>query len=144
MTDDNDVVFKQRISTDRTTIQTCLDFAENYSFVAQDAVQGFHWKNSQATIHPFVAYFKQLGELQHKSMCVISDCLQHDTITVHRFQKDVLNYLQKTAPHLSNFFYFSDGAPSQYKNFKIFANLVCHQRDFGMAFFCDIPWQECL
>ena len=28
------------------------DFSENYSFVLQDAAQGFHWNNSQATIHP--------------------------------------------------------------------------------------------
>ena len=32
------------------------DFSENYGFVLQDAAQGFHWNNSQATIHPFVAY----------------------------------------------------------------------------------------
>ena len=34
------------------------DFSENYSFVLQDAAQGFHWNNSQATIHPFVAYYR--------------------------------------------------------------------------------------
>lgn len=34
------------------------DFAENYSFAIQDEVQGFHWNNSQATIHPFVAYYR--------------------------------------------------------------------------------------
>ena len=33
-----------------------LDFAENYSFVTQDRAQGFHWNNSQATIHPFALY----------------------------------------------------------------------------------------
>ena len=33
------------------------DFSENYSFILQDAAQGFHWNNSQATIHPFVAYY---------------------------------------------------------------------------------------
>ena len=27
------------------------DFSENYAFVLQDAAQGFHWNNSQATIH---------------------------------------------------------------------------------------------
>jgi hypothetical protein len=32
------------------------DFAENYSFIVQDAAQGFHWENSQATLHPFVTY----------------------------------------------------------------------------------------
>ena len=30
------------------------DFSENYSFVLQDAVQGFHWNNAQATIHPLL------------------------------------------------------------------------------------------
>ena len=34
------------------------DFSENYSFVVQDEVQGFHWENSQVTVHPFVMYFK--------------------------------------------------------------------------------------
>ena len=33
------------------------DFSENYAFILQDAAQGFHWNNSQATIHPFVAYY---------------------------------------------------------------------------------------
>ena len=28
------------------------DFAGNDSFVVQDAVQGHHWDNNQATIHP--------------------------------------------------------------------------------------------
>ena len=30
------------------------DFSENYSFVLQDSAQGFHWNNSQATLHPFL------------------------------------------------------------------------------------------
>ena len=34
-----------------------LEFAENYLFVVQDAAQGFHWNNSQATIHPLVLYY---------------------------------------------------------------------------------------
>ena len=28
------------------------DFSENYAFVVQDFAQGFHWNNSQCTIHP--------------------------------------------------------------------------------------------
>ena len=35
------------------------DFSENYTFVIQDAVQGYHWSNDQVTLHPFVAYFRQ-------------------------------------------------------------------------------------
>ena len=33
-----------------------LDFAENYLFIIQDAVQGFHWENCEATLHPFFVY----------------------------------------------------------------------------------------
>ena len=34
------------------------DFAENYSFIVQNEVQGFHWNISQCTLHPVVVYFK--------------------------------------------------------------------------------------
>ena len=33
------------------------DFAENYSFFVQYAIQGWHWVNSQATLNPFCVYF---------------------------------------------------------------------------------------
>ena len=33
-----------------------MGVAENYSYLIQDAVQGFHWNNVQATPHPFVVY----------------------------------------------------------------------------------------
>jgi hypothetical protein len=33
------------------------DFAENYSFILQDEVQGYHWNNAQATIYPFAIFF---------------------------------------------------------------------------------------
>ena len=62
-----------------------VDFSENYSFVLQDAAQGFHWNNSQATLHPFVAYYLDSGEVQHLSYVVISDCMHHDTVAVHLF-----------------------------------------------------------
>ena len=42
---------------------------ENYSSVVQDAAQGFHWDNSQCTVHPFVGYFKNnvSSETEHKT-----------------------------------------------------------------------------
>ena len=109
-----------------------LDFAENYSFVIQDAAQGFHWDNSQATLHPFVAYYKNEDQLEHISMCVISDCLKHDTITVHSFLQVVLPYLKDCHPVIKHIHYFSDGAASQYKNYKNFCNLLYHYSDFGL------------
>lgn len=58
------------------------DFSENYSFVLQDAAQGFHWNNSQATLHPFVTYYLNSGEVCYLSYKMISDCLHHDTVAV--------------------------------------------------------------
>ena len=47
------------------------DSAENYSFVVQDDIQGFHWNNSQCTIHPCVPCYKdQSGKLCHHSLAL--------------------------------------------------------------------------
>jgi len=96
----------------------------------QDAVQGFHWNNQQATIHPFVVYYNTPNySLQHLSFVVKSDCLQHDTVSVHYFQKELISFLkQKFA--VKKIYYFSDGAAAQYKNRKNFLNLAHHQEDF--------------
>lgn len=52
-----------------------LDFSENYSFVVQDATQGWHWSKSRCTIHPFVMYYnnKKNNVLEHLSY-VIHNC----------------------------------------------------------------------
>ncbi len=123
---------KERLA-DGEVLVVC-DFAENYSFVLQDAAQAFHWNNSQATLHPFVAYYKTEGELKHTSLVVVSDCLTHDTIAVHVFQRSLISHLcQHLGRTPSKVIYFSDGAASQYKNFKNLINLCHHQEDFGCA-----------
>lgn len=112
---------------------TCIilgDFAENYSFIIQDAAQGYHWDNTQCTLHPFAVYHKEGDTVACQSVCMISDHLKHDTITVHAFLKVLIPYLQGLMK-VDKVIYFSDGAASQYKNFKNFANLCCHARDFG-------------
>ena len=64
-----------------------MDFEENYSFIIQDAIQGFYWQNSQATLHPFAVYYRDLStnELRCGSYCAISDHLKHNQTTVHCF-----------------------------------------------------------
>ena len=105
-----------------------LDSAENYSFVVQDAVQGFHWENSQATLHPFVAYFRfSNGDLKHTSICVISDCLIHDQTTVRCFLTKVITLMKQKVNNIEIIHYYRDGAPSQHKNYKGLVNL-CHSR----------------
>ena len=50
-----------------------LHFVKNYSFSVQVAAQGFHWNNSQATIHPFVIYYvDRRGKLAYKSYTSMS------------------------------------------------------------------------
>lgn len=61
------------------TIIVILDFSENYSVVIQDEVQGYHWCNQQATVHPFVCYYKESNELKTHSFVIISENLQHNT-----------------------------------------------------------------
>ncbi len=57
-----------------------VDFS---SFVLQDAAQGYHWNNSQATIHPFVAYYKDRSENRmHLSYVIVSEVLHHNTTAV--------------------------------------------------------------
>ena len=110
-----------------------LDFAENYSFVVQDAVQGYYWNNSQATLHPLVAYYrKEDGSLGTISFCVVSDCLKHDATAVYAFISVIIAHLKKLIPGLSLVRYFSDGAASQYKNCKNFLNLCYHEEDFAV------------
>ena len=121
---------KEQLSED--TALVLLDFAENYSFLVQDAVQGVHWNNTQATLHPFVVYHKKGGKTTPINYCVISDHMKHDTITVHAFLTKVLHHLKQQLPHLCKVKYFSDGAASQYKNFKNFCNLMHHKEDFGL------------
>ena len=117
-------------------VVVCADFSENYAFVLQDAAQGFHWNNAQATLHPFVIYYREsdIPEIRHLNFVIISNCMNHDTIAVHLFQRKLILFLKHA---LSSFpvkiTYFSDGAASQYKNRKNFVNLCCHKNDFGVS-----------
>ena len=112
------------------------DFSENYSFVVQDAAQGFHWVNSQATLHPFVFYYKENGVLKHQSFCYFSDSTKHSTAMVYTFLKHLIPLLKAEHTDLEKIFYFSDGCAAQYKNRFNFANLCFHKADFGV----DAEW----
>ena len=106
------------------------DFSEN-SFGLQDAAQGFHWNNAQATLHPFFCYYKSGEKLEHIGFVIISDCLHHDIIAVHLYQKYLISFLHSHFGSLPKV-YFSNGGSSQYKNCKNFLNLTHHKNDFGM------------
>jgi hypothetical protein len=98
-------------------------FAENYSFVSQDEAQGFHWNNAQATIHPFIIYFKKSDALntEHENLVMISDCLKHDSILVQTFRQHLMKFIENTFESLlEKMVYFCDGSAAQYRNRKIY------------------------
>lgn len=101
-------IMKENLVQDSIII--LMDFAENYSFIVQDAVHGFHWENSQATLHPFVLYFSSGSELQNMNCCIISDCLQHDTIAVHAFLRALIEFVTEHHSGIKYMHYFSDGS----------------------------------
>lgn len=109
---------KENLPTNHIII--LLDFAENYSFICQDATQGFHWNTEQATLHPFAVYYKTYtGELKCLSLCIISDEREHLATTVYCFIRKVVEYLKVNLPSsFDRIHYFSDGASAQYKNVK--------------------------
>jgi len=101
------------------------DFSQNYSMVTQNCTQGAYFNPAaQATIHTFMAYLKIDGKTSPISICVFSDCLSHHTITVRIFLKHVIDHLKTIFPTLDKIIHFTDGAASQYKNYKNFVILV--------------------
>ena len=111
------------------------DFSENYSFIVQDAAQGFHWDNSQCTVHPFVIYYRSSAnqELYHFSVCFLSASLKHNTIMVYSFILKLMTNVKFRCPQLKKVHYFSDGCAGQYKNRYNFTNLCYHEEDFGLS-----------
>ena len=51
------------------------------------------------------------------------------TPTLHAFTWNVISYVKENLHAITKVLYFSDGAASQYKNFKIFVNLCYHEID---------------
>lgn len=122
---------KENIQEDEAVVS--LDFSENYSFIVQDEAQSFHWNNDQATVHPFAVYYNEKGKIKYTSFVIISECLIHDSVAVHLFQRKLISFQKNDVlPSLKKIYYFSDGSAAQYKNRKNFINICNHKNDFGI------------
>ena len=78
-----------------------LDFAENYHYIVQDEIQGYHWNKDQCTLHLVVIYHKDGGnKLQCLSICLLSDDLEHDTNFVYELLRLTCNYIKETMPQV--------------------------------------------
>ena len=110
------------------------DFSENYSYIVQDEVQGFHWENSQCTVHPFVAYYRNNSntELVHASFCFLSPVTKHGTSMVHTFLCTLIPKIKEKCQTVQKVHYFTDGCAAQYKNKNNFSNICYHFADFAL------------
>ena len=117
-----------------TELIIVCDFSENYCFIIQDEIQGFHWVNHQCTLHPFVIYFKdpETNETKHESFCFLSPNTTHNTIMVYTFLKTLIPYLKNSKPLINKVHYFTDGSSAQYKNLYNFNNICKHMDDFAL------------
>ncbi|CAG7830741.1 unnamed protein product [Allacma fusca] len=72
--------------------------------------------------------------LKKKTYMVVSDHLEHVTSTFHVFRSKVLQELKKEDwfRNITKIYYVSDGAASQYKNYKNFCNLYHHFSEYNI------------
>lgn len=108
------------------------DFAENYAFLVQNAIGGFHWNNDSATLYTVAIYYKLNDIIEHRGLVIVSDCMVHDAIAVHVYAGIINEFVKTISDEPKKFYYCSDGAPSQYKNFKYITNLYYHLKDYGV------------
>lgn len=111
------------------------DFSENYTCIMQDSVQAFHWSSQQVTVHPICMYFKGAdGKLKNQTFVIISECLDHNFLSVFAFQRKLVDYLRRDDKfqHINKLTIFSDGAPTQYKNKYNFYNACLFKQQFGL------------
>ena len=57
-------------------------------------------------MQPKDAYYRESGKLEDVSYIVIFDCLHHDTIAVHLFQKNLVQILQEKNSKYKNTLFF--------------------------------------
>ena len=78
-------------------------------------------------------YFKDDQEMR-QNLCyyTLSDCLNHDASIVYAFIYQMLWSLKMLLLDLEFCHYYSDGASSQHKTYKNFANLIYHEKNHGI------------
>ena len=94
---------KEKLRNDEAPVM--FDFSENYAYVCQDAAQAFHYNNDQCTAFTCIYYYKEHGELKHKSHIFLSDRLKHDTAAVYTVQKMLIPLTKEDVKNLKKVTY---------------------------------------
>ena len=85
-----------------------MEFAEDYRCRSQEEIQSAYWSQTQVTIHPLAAYYKQGDKLVHQSYVFVSDESCHDA-------KFVFALLLELAPCLKFVYYRADSPTTHYR-----------------------------
>ena len=101
-----------------------FDFLENYAYVCQDASQAFHYNNDQCTVFTCIYYYKDKGEIKHKSHVFLSDSTKHDTAAMYTVQTMLIPLIKQDVKKLTKIFYLTVGAKQHFKNKYQISNLV--------------------
>ena len=113
-----------------------MDFAENYSCVAQQEVQSAHWSHNQVTIHSTVAYYRcqeeGCEEIVTEHLIFVSDDKTHDAAAVQEFVELANGHLKEARGlNIEKEIHLTDGCAAQYK-FRIpFTDISFSQSDHG-------------
>lgn len=132
-------ISQKKIDLRNGEVLVMFDFSENYSYIAQDASQAFHFNNQQCTVFPAIYYYKEKSELKHQSCIFLSDSVRHDTAAVYTIQKQLMPEIKKTVKNVKKIIYITDGAKQHFKNRFQMANLLNHKEDFDV----DAEWHFC-
>lgn len=67
-----------------------------------------------------------------QSIIDIAESLDHNIISVYQFITNLVSTVKSKLPFIKKLIFFSDGAASQYKNFKNLFNTSQFSNDFGL------------
>ena len=118
------------VENDENKVVIQVDFAENYTFQIQNAIQSSYWVSKQFTLFTVCAWEKHGCH----SLVIASDYLSHDKYAVLTFTTIIIGYLEKIR-EFSNYVIFSDGAASQFKQRFTLSGITLLEKSLSWNFF---------
>lgn len=136
----------------RGTVLSSIDFAENYTFAAQDEVQSLHWDNRQITILVLITYrhqfntegdepvvFDKFGQritrfIEADYHFFVSDDNSHDTFFVQHSLEFHWRWMREQHFLVDRHIMWSDGCAAQFKACRPFSYVAKYYHDHGVPF----------
>lgn len=106
-----------------------MDYSEHYAPGAQNEVQQAFYGKSQISIFTVVMYMKDRDPI---SFIILNDDLGQDPVQHWYYIKKLTIIAKNEKPTIKKLFTFTDGAPTQFKNFKHISNVLYASQDFGV------------